>query len=1132
MLANELINEMERRGLLDQEIIEALREQLSQGGASVTPEAVAKLLVDNGQLTRFQASKLIGELRSGEYDDQSTTADQELGVDDLEVVEDEVTVVSEAVPVEAVPVDAVPVEAVAVDATPVEAVPVEAVPVEAVAVEATPVQESPSGARPSSGGNGNNKRPTKPEDNEWDSFKVYGFVGIIVFLAGMIAGLYFLLSSGNAEDEIKLADDAYAAQNYTVAQTRYESFVETWGEDHKDASKSRVRVVLTELYRAEQKSDPTLASDLSVDKLPTIEQEEAITGDRPNLAGLLIDIANNIAEAATKVPETEKKRKLIMKLDKHMELFENANYIDKTLRETNKTKLDLISEKRARAARDIKRNEQLDKAVNNMSTLLESKDTKAAYDIHSELLREYPELRRNERLVKLILQASDIQNELVSASVKTPQSITPNNDKDVEPIILMDRSGNRVSSPTASTYFVPAAGSVLAFNVEDGTLQWRRYVGNNLAHSPVPLEGGDAVLLSVSTDLTIERCDGRSGMVIWKTEIGEPYNQPIVARDYVYVTTVSGKLFKLDATTGEGLWSTTIPQTVNVGPGVDNQRSVLYQPGGHSNLYVVNARSGESMESFYIGHREGTIAVPPVALLDHLFVLENHSQDTCMIHILNVDQSGGGLKKAQDPITIEGNVVVAPLLDKRRIIVLSDLGEIKVLDIEPSSEGEKVSVIADVARSYSTPTLSQMTLGQNELWTTGSKFSRYEIQANRGQVVPREPAFLNDAFVGEPLFVGDAVLHARRMNGTDWIRVGAAEPSSSDSIWNADVSAPIELILPIDGGVRAITSQAALFELEDAAIASKSLRTPLESPDDASIETRFQNAQALQDGRWILINNSDQAGAQKVAIYDPSRANDKLRLISLNLVNGVPGGPALCVANGLFVPLNNGRALLLNYQTGGQISNPFQPSSSPSEKVTWTNSIIVPEDKTQIVLADNRKGIYRLRVGDQISPLAEGKLPSQPLGSIAGLNNTVFVPVGGTAADKLLGFDMASLKPKFETQTAGRVVWGPMNADQHVLILTNDQMLRAYDDQGQEQYAVKVGPGKAVGKPLLHDGKLVLAGAAGWVAVIDPSAGQLSGWKDIGQPFSATPLPYGQQLLVPGAEGVIFSVDMPQGGQP
>ncbi len=104
MLARELIDRIERRGLLDPEVIEALREQLSESRARVTPEALAKLLVDNGQLTRFQATKLIGELRSGEYDESdnpspasSQSGDELLGLADTEgeeeiidaVVEDE-----------------------------------------------------------------------------------------------------------------------------------------------------------------------------------------------------------------------------------------------------------------------------------------------------------------------------------------------------------------------------------------------------------------------------------------------------------------------------------------------------------------------------------------------------------------------------------------------------------------------------------------------------------------------------------------------------------------------------------------------------------------------------------------------------------------------------------------------------------------------------------------------------------------------------------------------------------------------------------------------------------------------------------------------------------------------------------
>ena len=90
MLANELIDRLERLGLLDQEIIEALREQLVQGGTRVTPEAVAKLLVDNGHLTRFQATKLIGELRSGEYQSDSDGSSELVEeVADLEILPDE-----------------------------------------------------------------------------------------------------------------------------------------------------------------------------------------------------------------------------------------------------------------------------------------------------------------------------------------------------------------------------------------------------------------------------------------------------------------------------------------------------------------------------------------------------------------------------------------------------------------------------------------------------------------------------------------------------------------------------------------------------------------------------------------------------------------------------------------------------------------------------------------------------------------------------------------------------------------------------------------------------------------------------------------------------------------------------------
>ena len=202
MLANELIDRLERLGLLDQEIIEALREQLEQGGTRVTPEAVAKLLVDNGQLTHFQATKLIGELRSGQYEDPTPASQDEdltAGLDDLAVLPDEADVAVEVVE----PVDVFEAEPMVVEAVPVEAVSVESVGDERL-MPLGPIDPAPARKKP------------EPQKSVWDSFKVYGYLLIIALLVLTGLGIWFVLSREDADEFIANANKLYDQQNYTA----------------------------------------------------------------------------------------------------------------------------------------------------------------------------------------------------------------------------------------------------------------------------------------------------------------------------------------------------------------------------------------------------------------------------------------------------------------------------------------------------------------------------------------------------------------------------------------------------------------------------------------------------------------------------------------------------------------------------------------------------------------------------------------------------------------------------------------------------------------------------------------------------------------------------------------------------
>ncbi len=1117
MLAKELIDQLERRGLLDQDIIEALREQLDEGGTRVTPEAVAKLLVDNGQLTRFQATKLIGEIRSGEYADADAVEATSVQEDDLAIVADEGDGVVE---VEAEVASEVPVEVVAVEAEPVEAEPVEAEPVAVEAVDAS-VADVPKPAR-------SRPRPKPPETKSvWDSFKIYGYAGIIGLLLLVGGGLYFVLNRGSADDAIDVGNKLYDQQNYSGAQDQYLGFLASFGEETQYSSMARVRIRMCELYRASTMSDPTRALDLADEILPDIENEEAMDQERGNLAALLVDIADNIAEKANDAPETEVKKELLGRLNEQITLMDNPMYMTSSMRATLATRLTKVQEARKRIERDISRNLKLDKAVTEMTAALKDKDTKKAYDIRFELLRSFPELEANDRIVKLILSASEIQQTLVTASTKLPKTVDGAADSEsIRTIVLSNTQGRDVPSLLDEILYLRAAGSVLAFNAGNGKLLWRSFVGYGHNHEPVRLEGGAGVLLSESEKLEIQRRRGEDGSMRWRSQIAEPFHEPIVERDDVYVATNSGSLLLLDAEAGDAKWSAKIPQSLDVGPGVDSRANLAFLPGDHSNVYVINTRNGSCVDSYYLGHSNGTIVVPPVPLLGHLFVIENAAADYAMVHVLKIAEDGS-LTKAQDSVRMTGNVKISPIIiQQRRLIVLTDRGQVSVYDVEPTAETDQVDVVARQLASYDEPTSTQMAVGKSQMWITGTRIGRYELQINTGRVVPSWFKHEGDTFIGQPFASDEALIHARVLRGTSGVRVTAVDPKSGNEIWRNDVAVPIAMITQSAQGLHAMTSQASLFVLDRQALENGTTSGPIENPGGDGVAMRFENPVVVDQETRVLVN---QEISQQIAIYDPSRPNQKLRIVTLALPEGELSGGAVFSGGGLFMPLNTGRAALMAYQTGKRLASPFQPVSDPVEVMKWTNPVVLADDPDQVVIADSRKSIYRLRAGDSIRELASGKIENELLGRLAAVGSTAIGATAGPSADFVIGFDMGSLDEKFKTLLDGRVIWGPVAAGGLCWLETDDKKLRAYDDSGAEKFAVGLPVGMPVGHPVSAGDHWVLCGAAGWIVVVDPQSGSLVGQTDIEQPISASPLAAGSRLLVPGKEGVVYVLSVPTG---
>lgn len=1110
MLAKDLINRIERNGLLDQDIIEALRQQLEQGGARVTPEAVAKLLVDNGQLTSFQASKLIGELRSGQYA-QSEPADD---IDLLAGVQDDAADVVEVVEADPLEVEAVPVQAVASQSV---SDPSRSSAGTASSGSATPSRPMPN--RPKS----SRKKPP-PTKSVWDSFKIYGYLTIIALLLFLGFGLYWWLNRETADAFIGRANEAYEQANHQVAQDGYNSFLEEFGDDNEYSSLARVRVVMTELYKsASFKQQPEEAVRIAKEKLPGIAEEQGMNEERGNLAQLLVDIADNLARAAGKATETPAKEALLATLDEHRELMDNPLYMTGTLRATLAGQIKSVEEARERVKRDISRNKRLDAAEASMKTALDQKETKEAYDIRKELLRDFPELQDNERLETLIQRACEIQQTLVQPSSKLPQAVTSGPESDsLRSIVLTSLSGRTAPDMRGETLYIRAGGSIMAFDGLDGSLKWRKFVGFAKNLDPVRLENGLGVLLNDSNTLEVLRCDADSGQILWRSQIGEPFNEPVAIKDDIYVTTKSGRLVSIDAESGDAKWATQIPQALETSPGVDERKGRLYLPGNHSNLYLINARDGSAIESLYTEHAEGTVSVPPVPLFGHVFVIENAGSDYANIHILRVDEKGEKLKVAQDPIRLVGNVRVSPVVQGRRLIVLTDRGQVKVLDIEISSENEQVSVVASLPPFYDQPTATEMAVGGTAMWITGTRVGRYELQIHVGQVIRDWSLHELDQCIGKPFISDDTLVYARILRGTSAIRVTAAMPKTGEEIWKTDVGVPVASIRPAEGAVHAITNQATLYDLDRETIAQGSTKAPLENAGSRNVAARFVVPVEMEKNRLAFL---DQGRGETILIYDPNRATEKLRQIPLRLTAGKPNGGMVFSGDGLFLTVDSGRALLINWQTGAVKATPFQPPSDPVGTVNWTDPVVLPNDANQVVVADDRKKIYRLRVSEQIRELASKDLEKEFLGPAVGLGDTFVATMAGPAADFIVGHDLTSLNQSFQTLLTGRVTWGPVAIDDYACVQTDDGKLRAFTSKGKQAFAVDLPAGKPVGVVQRVGSNWLLAGVPGWLVTIDPNSGDVVGQDDLGQPISATPLPTsdsGKFLLVPGAEGVIY----------
>ena len=1131
MAASRFIALLESRGLLDPEIIVELNRQVEQSKVRVTPEAIAKLLVDNGQLTRFQATKLVTELNESLGSDkpdpsmalrggrplEPTPVKDHDSVDDL--LPTDMVEVEDKVEIVEVIEDDVEIVEVAAKAKPTRSRRI------ATELDALPVRVV---------------RDIKvKKKSSWESFRIIGYGFLVLLLIIIFIPLVGWFMKGSAEEAFGLAENAYKSQDYERASKSFADFANNFTGNER-VSEARVFSALAKVRQdAEKVADPTVALKACQEILPTITNEAALGKFRGDVTDTLLRIAEKFVSKTENTPSIADRKALIQKMNQQMELIRDPRYVGTQERTQNELRIKTIEENQNRLIRDIQRGEDLSATIAEMTKSVEAKNVGETYELRRKILRKYPQLESDAKLADLLNQATGQQQELVVPAKQMPSvSNEPESTILTKSVLLVGRKASVTSVP-GTTIFLRAKGSVYALNASSGQVLWRKHIGIDWTGEPKPISSAadSDVFISIPEQGKIRRLSAVDGAMVWEAKFTGRIIEPSIDGDDIFVAiageaskagVATGEVFCLDAATGQTRWGKKLPQAIDVGAGGAAGKKMRYVLGNHSNLYAMSRASGKCEEVEYIGHAPSSIAVPPVWIQNQLILFENEGPDYSLMRVFQTNDEGLEIQVGQKPVRFRGHVVIAPQVD-RRLAVVTNLGEVAILEVDAFNPKDKVFKQVNSVENEVVPKLTWPLMMGNDLLLASTRLTLYQVQESTQKLNRQWLKDDGDQFTSKPIQADDFVIHARVVRGNLGVRVSAIKLATGEMVWESDLGVPVTSLSSDGKGFLAITSQASAYSIEDKSFSEKQPIAPVENLGRNQRAMLFGSPIKLTDSRIVIFN---QAQGNQMLLVDPSkRSTNPTKMLALDLGETYPSNEPVALGNGsVLLPLDNGQIAMVDPEKGRMIGVPFQPSLQAGERPKWLNPIVLA-DKQTVIVADQKRFMYKLSTGKQLRSITSQTLEKSLKGRLSVIKDVVVGVSAGASGDQLDFYESGELKRFTSVSVEGRFTWGPYTIDSdsksYLLAFSDIEGLIATDETGKRLWTKALDKTVLVGGPTLLESDCLLASTSGDLLRISLIDGSIVAKVQIGEPMSGPPLILPMALLIACDEGIVLTVPFP-----
>lgn len=959
---------------------------------------------------------------------------------------------------------------------------------------------------------------------KWDTPLMLVGGGGLVFLI-LVGGLiWWLMNWESADQKLMQARATRDSGAYSQAIEEYEGFV-TSSPRHPEHGLAEIELMTLRIRQPTEAGDFSQALDLAENQLKKFESHEQFKEAHGELAALLPQIAQGLAGQTEKAPPgSAESAKLAELANKALALCNNILYIPKEMRDEGK--LTAVRETLDLVARRNATKQALNEALTAMQEAVGAGDTNKSYTTYAQLIRNRPELVGDKSLVEMVAKTTAAEQAAITFVQEEQAAET---EERPTPWVASLAIANRRVKPQGAAPSGEAAcflvdGAVYALDPASGQLLWRRYVGGSGATWPLSFSSDVLIADGVHNELLC--VEQQSGRLKWRQEINERFAQPITIGERAFVAADSGRLFVIDLKSGTRIGYLQFAQPLRTAPSVDRTNERLYLVGDHSCVYSILLNDLSCLGVFYLGHAEGSVVQSPAAVMDKLAVVVNDGVETCHLRLLKLGEQAEVTGQVAER-RLAGLPSAAPLVAGRRLIVVTDRGQIDVYDIGSGEGQEPLTLVATRPATGTKPIVRYAALVDRNIWVGDTQLTKYSVlpTGNRLPVQAIENSFAGATF-DRPLAVrGDTLIHARRDEGRAGFVVAATAMAQGRTVWETDLAIPLAGAPVVDDASKSIAVASAeghLFRLDEAAIRSRIQDEPLAAQAMPATLPALTDSVELGQGRVVFCGT----GSNHLLLYNPALGSAAAKWVQLD-------SPLACrvtpFADGFVAPLRIGQVFYLSSADGSKLATPFQPPLAPNKEWQYQPAGVVEGGRPRFVIADGDKKIYLVELADQpaahLKSVAEADAGPHPIESPLFAMGDSAIAVGGSS--HLLRVKLPALQPAGDANLPAPVAWGPFQIGDVILLATADNQLMGISADGQIRWQLPIEHGDLVGKPLTVGDSFMVSYKKGVLERRAMADGKPIAAKEVGQPLASGPIMFQQWRIVAGNGGSLLVVDQP-----